>query len=444
MSFSTIHTRAGLAAMVTAQVAGIPINVTHMSVGDGNGSAVTPVDTQTALVREVYRATINRVYKPDPTGQPTKFAAELVVPASEGGFTMREVGIFDADGSLFAVGNLPETYKPEASEGAFADTIVRLEFMATNSDVVTIIADPSIAVASQTWVTNNITAAFLLPGGTTHQVLRKVSNADGDTEWSDPTEVNVVVNTVEEIQTLAAAQTVVDLVTTNTFGLAVYIEGVRLPKQVGVDGWQPHATIVTRMTLGQAYPAGSQIIAVQNEPASDLPDALLKAQNLADLPSKPTARINLDVYSRAEVDQRAPAGLVADFARSTAPSGWLKANGAEISRTTYATLFEAIGTTFGAGNGVSTFKLPDLRGEFRRGWDDARGVDVGRTFGSAQADELRAHTHTVPKIHTRMLSHDSSSEIDRGVETTATQASGSTGGAETRPRNIAMLACIKY
>lgn len=467
MSFSTIHTRAGLALMNQAQVAGTSINLTEMAVGDGNGNPVTPVDTQTALVRSVYRAVINRVYKPDPTNQPEKFAAELVIPASAGGFTMREVGIFTAGGTLFAVGNLPETYKPQASDGAFSDTVVRLEFLATNADVVTVIADPNVTIVTQTWISNNVTAAALIPGGLTSQVLRKVSNADGDFEWADPTDVNVVVNTIEEIQTLADAQTVVNLVTTNTSGLAVYIEGVRLPKQAGADGWQPHATIATRFTLGKSYPAGTRLIAVQNEPASDLPDALRKDQNLADVPNKATARTNLDIYSRAEVDQRGPSGMVAHFARSTAPTGWLKANGAEVSRTVYAGLFNAIGTTFGTGNGVDTFNLPDLRGEFVRSWDDGRGVDSGRAIGTRQKgtivgwdqanDALWQITVTGAGPTTRnTVGADSYAPSDYAG---ALLRSGSSNGSDplpgretgsggysgvTRPRNVALLACIKY
>lgn len=80
-----------------------------------------------------------------------------------------------------------------------------------------------------------------------------------------------------------------------------------------------------------------------------------------------------------------PAGAVQYFAMNTAPSGWLKANGQAVSRTTYATLFSAIGTTFGSGDGSATFNVPDLRGEFLRGWDDSRGIDSGRAFGSWQA-----------------------------------------------------------
>lgn len=124
--FRTIHTSYGLAAMAQAEATGTPINLTHMAVGDGNGNAVTPSEPQTALVREVYRAAVNRVYQ-DPA-DPKLFTAELVVPAGVAGFTMREVGVFDADGGLFAVGNLPDTYKPTSGEGAFSDAVIRLQF----------------------------------------------------------------------------------------------------------------------------------------------------------------------------------------------------------------------------------------------------------------------------------------------------------------------------
>lgn len=141
-----------------------------------------------------------------------------------------------------------------------------------------------------------------------------------------------------------------------------------------------------------------------------------------------------------------PAGTVIWFAANSPPSGFLKANGAAVSRTTYAALFAVIGTTFGAGDGSTTFNLPDLRGEFIRGWDDSRGVDSARVFGSAQADELESHSHnlTYPS-----RGHSPSGGGTYGV-TINTNNEGnyntisSTGGAETRPRNIALLACIKY
>ena len=90
-----------------------------------------------------------------------------------------------------------------------------------------------------------------------------------------------------------------------------------------------------------------------------------------------------------------PAGSVIWHAANTAPAGYLKANGALVSRATYAVLFAAIGATFGSGDGLTTFALPDLRGQFVRGWDDARGVDAARVLGSSQADQLLVHGHPI-------------------------------------------------
>ena len=91
--------------------------------------------------------------------------------------------------------------------------------------------------------------------------------------------------------------------------------------------------------------------------------------------------------------QAVPTGSVHLMATTTAPSGYLKCDGQSISRTTYAALFAIIGTTWGASD-ASTFKVPDLRGEFVRGWDDSRGVDSGRNFATTQLDENKQHNHT--------------------------------------------------
>lgn len=140
-------------------------------------------------------------------------------------------------------------------------------------------------------------------------------------------------------------------------------------------------------------------------------------------------------------------GAVIYVAMNTAPSGYLKANGAAISRATYSALFSAIGTTFGSGDGSTTFTLPDLRGEFLRAWDDSRGIDSARVFGSAQSGAIQAHTHDIEtSTSTSAGSFDGvSGRVDGlGPAVTRTEKALSTGGTETRPRNIALLACIKY
>lgn len=141
-----------------------------------------------------------------------------------------------------------------------------------------------------------------------------------------------------------------------------------------------------------------------------------------------------------------PTGMVMPFAGSAAPSGWLECAGQAVSRTgATAPLFAAIGVAFGGGDGTTTFNVPDLRGEFVRGWDNGRGVDTGRVLGSAQADSLKAHSHV---LKYESLQLRSPSDYNRGGYTTTGTASGaanteSTGSTETRPRNVAMMYCIK-
>lgn len=155
-------------------------------------------------------------------------------------------------------------------------------------------------------------------------------------------------------------------------------------------------------------------------------------------------------------------GEVKWFAMVTPPSGFLKANGLAISRTTYASLFAAIGTLYGVGDGSTTFNLPDLRGEFIRGFDDGRGIDTGRTLGSFQASSYASHTHTATvsdpgHSHSYTSRTTTASNAAAGAggaanagNTTGVSVTGITvtnaasGGTDTLPRNIALLACIAY
>lgn len=137
-------------------------------------------------------------------------------------------------------------------------------------------------------------------------------------------------------------------------------------------------------------------------------------------------------------------GEICFFACDTAPTGFLKANGAAISRTVYAALFAVIGTTFGVGDGATTFNLPDLRGEFVRGWDDWRGVDSWRTFGSAQYDMVGPHNHTINYRRSSGTLNANYPGRATDVDASFDSETNNNSGTETRPRNVALLACIKY
>ena len=189
--------------------------------------------------------------------------------------------------------------------------------------------------------------------------------------------------------------------------------------------------------------------------------APLASPALTGAPTAPTASVGTNttqIATTAFVLANAPsqaAGEVSFFAMSSAPTGWLKANGDAVSRTTYAALFTAIGTTFGAGDGSTTFNVPDLRGEFARGWDDSRGVDTGRAFGSAQADAMQrlngsfGASNQSPSANGPFSAFSATGNVGSsgtgqiGVQSfdSALQARTAT---ETRSRNIALLACIRY
>ncbi len=149
-------------------------------------------------------------------------------------------------------------------------------------------------------------------------------------------------------------------------------------------------------------------------------------------------------------------GAVLGFARNTAPAGWLKCNGATVSRTVYADLFAVIGTAFGAGDGSTTFNLPDFRGNFMRGWADGGSVDSGRAFGSIQLDGMKQAVFDIRGDSNGNGSvYPIAGEVSTGwgpASTTMTVNGTARAlqrvyigeGSEYRPRNVAVLVCIKY
>ena len=179
--------------------------------------------------------------------------------------------------------------------------------------------------------------------------------------------------------------------------------------------------------------------------------------------------------SWGELAAGVPVGTILTFGASTPPSGFLECNGSAISRSTYASLFSILSTTHGAGDGSSTFNIPDLRGQFVRGWDNSAGVDASRTFGSTQTDQNKNHTHTTDSVTltggirkisegfgsggsasgvftktadgTNTITGSSSTSPVGGVDFDGTHShtiSSSGGGTEARPKNVALMYIIKF
>lgn len=179
------------------------------------------------------------------------------------------------------------------------------------------------------------------------------------------------------------------------------------------------AGIVAANDLSNTYPAITKKDITPDQIAGIAGSASMSASNVA----------------ATMADVGVPAGTVIAFADDAAPTGWLECNGAAISRTTYATLYTKIGTTWGVGNNSTTFNIPDFRGEFLRGWDNSKGTDSGRAFASYQAQATNIpYGAWLRKAGTFSVSVGAGS-LDSIVDYTST---------ETRPRNYSVMYCIKY
>jgi len=168
------------------------------------------------------------------------------------------------------------------------------------------------------------------------------------------------------------------------------------------------------------------------------------AVRLDQLPAAATTAV-LGLVTLAQVELAVASGIVTAYAGDTVPTNWLECNGAAISRTTYAALFAAIGVLWGVGDGSTTFNLPDMRGEFLRGYDHGRGVDSGRALASSQTDEFESHLHNVSfevvGVGGGTNNFPAPSNYSGGAS--YNYITSNSGGTETRPRNITMMYIIK-
>lgn len=205
-------TQYGRNRIAQAVALGTKINLAHMALGDGGGAAYDPMDAAVELVNEVYRSEPHNVAV-DPNN-PSWIYCEMILPATVGGWTIREVGVFDDLGGLVAIGKYPESYKSVLADGTSTETAIRLVLETANVDVIQILVDPTVVMASQNYVNVQIsnaltvvqgdiavardemnaslevvressTVAEQIPGGLTDQLLSKASDEDGNFEWID-------------------------------------------------------------------------------------------------------------------------------------------------------------------------------------------------------------------------------------------------------------------
>ncbi|MGK8176029.1 phage tail protein [Aeromonas dhakensis] len=154
--YFAILTAAGQAKLANAVALGVPLKITHMAVGDGNGQPVTPNAAQTALVRERRRAPINTLFQ-DPTNQ-SQLVTEQIIPENVGDWWIREAGIFSEDGTLIAIANTPDTYKPLLSSGAGRTQVIRIVLIVSDTSAVELKIDPSVVLATRKYIDDLLAA----------------------------------------------------------------------------------------------------------------------------------------------------------------------------------------------------------------------------------------------------------------------------------------------
>jgi phage-related tail fiber protein len=461
MSLIITITDAGRAEIVNAQNTGTgPVLITEIGFGTGQ---YTPAPTQTALQAETKRISTlsGQVVAPDTIHV-------TVQDTSADTYNVGEFGLYTDSGTLFAVFSQAAAAGWIIEKASVSTLLLATDVIFSDIDAAsltfgdaaflnppattTVQGVVELATSAETQAgtdtTRAVTPKALADTYTAADVLNKIKTVDGSGSGLDADLLDGIDSTGFAISTFPG---IVDLNTITKSGM-YRLESNQLNQPPNTDYGQMLVIHGGKDTITQMvfnYSAANVYIRSGNPPEVGANGAWTPWYKIWNEGNDGIGSgLDADLLDGQQGSYYSPAGAVSMFAMSTPPAGWLKANGAAISRTAYAALFAAIGTTFGTGDGSTTFNLPDLRGEFLRGFDDGRGVDSGRGFGSWQDHAVQDHTHSyrspVEGIDTDRGTQSSNFSIDgTSVPTTGGLNSGNPA-AETRPRNIALLACIKY
>ncbi|EKP8441954.1 TPA: phage tail protein [Escherichia coli] len=356
VKYYAILTNQGAARLANATMLGSKLNLTQMAVGDANGVLPTPDPAQTKLINQKRIAPLN-LLSVDPNNQ-SQIIAEQIIPENEGGFWIREIGLYDDEGVLIAVANCPETYKPQLQEGSGRTQTIRMILVVTNTEAITLKIDPSVVLATRKYVDDEVLELRLYVD---EQMRNHIAAQDPHTQYAQ--KHNPTFTGEPKAPTPAAGNNTTRIATTAFVQAAI----------TALINGAP-ATLDTLKEIAAA---------INNDPkfSTTINNALSGKQpldeTLTHLSGKDVA--GLLAYLGLGEGSALPVGVPVPWPSATPPTGWLKCNGAPFSAEEYPELAKVYPTN----------KLPDLRGEFIRGWDDERGVDSGRTLLSAQGDAIR-------------------------------------------------------
>ncbi|CAM7172277.1 hypothetical protein G853_01691 [Escherichia coli HVH 201 (4-4459431)] len=435
VKYYAILTNQGAARLANATMLGSKLNLTRMAVGDANGVLPTPDPAQTKLINQKRIAPLN-LLSVDPNNQ-SQIIAEQIIPESEGGFWIREIGLYDDKGVLIAVANCPETYKPQLQEGSGRTQTIRMILVVTNTEAITLKIDPSVVLATRKYVDDKISEheqsrrhpdASLTAKGFVQ--LSSATDSQSETEAATPKAVKIAYDlawgkyTAQDATTTRKGIVQLSSATNSTSEtLAATPKAVKAAYDLAAGKapvshthpWSqitgvPAASLTEKGTvqLSNAINSTSEILAATpkavkaaydlangKQPADATLTALAGLATAADrLPyftgADRAALATLTAIGRAIIAKGSikdvlnylglgegsalPVGVPVPWPTATPPAGWLQCNGATFTKEQYPVLARV----------YPTLRLPDLRGEFIRGWDGGRKVDTGRALLSFQ------------------------------------------------------------
>ncbi|MGL6808477.1 phage tail protein [Salmonella sp. NW1203] len=367
VKYYAILTNQGAARLANATMLGSKLNLTQMAVGDANGVLPTPDPAQTKLINQKRIAPLN-LLSVDPNNQ-SQIIAEQIIPENEGGFWIREIGLYDDEGVLIAVANCPETYKPQLQEGSGRTQTIRMILVVTNTEAITLKIDPSVVLATRKYVDDEVLELRLYVDD---QMRKHIAAQDPHTQYAQ--KHNPTFTGEPKAPTPATGNNTTRIATTAFVQAAI----------TALINGAPD-TLDTLKEIAAA---------INNDPkfSTTINNALSGKQpldeTLTHLSGKDVA--GLLAYLGLGEGSALPVGVPVPWPSATPPTGWLKCNGAAFSAEEYPELAKVYPTN----------KLPDLRGEFIRGWDDGRGIDTGRSILSIQGYATEDHAHGLPSRST--------------------------------------------